>query len=315
MSGAVTILGLGTSGDFALSAAAPEVPFPAVAGTSFAVPITFRPTAEGAIVGTLSITTDGGSYSIPLSGVGQSAVPKLVDIAAGPGLPAHHVMGTVSIQTVTLTNVSDAPMTLTQILPPASPFSLSGLPDTGAVLAAGDSFIASITYAPTTAGTSSGYLSVAAGDVVAAMAVEGSALMGGKLRISPDAIDVGTVYIGNSQDGGVPPAVANEGDVASRHRGRSEAAHDDETFQAVSPFDEGTIIAPGATLEQLVRISPAALGLNTDVWQLNANDGQGLRVLTFSVTGLTWPPSAAPPRRRCPRRRPRRIRRPRRRSL
>jgi outer membrane protein assembly factor BamB len=287
VSGAVTVVGLGTSGDFALSADAPEVPFAAAAGTSFTVPITFRPTADGAIVGTLRITTDGGSYAIPLSGVGQSAVPKLSMSPPVLTFPPI-VMGSVSIQTVTLTNVSDAPMTLTEILPPASPFSLSGLPSAGAVLASGDSFIASISYAPTTAGTSSGYLSVAAGDVVAAMAVEGSALMGGKLRISPDSIDVGSDYVGNLQTAVFQ--LVNDGDVAVVIEKSKPPTT--TTFQAVSPFDEGTIIAPGASLEQLVRVSPAALGLNTDVWQLNANDGQGLRVLSFSVTGIAWPTPA-----------------------
>jgi MYXO-CTERM domain-containing protein len=242
-------------------------------------------------VGTLRITTDGGTFAIPLSGVGQSKVPKL-QITPAVLTFAPVVMGNVSTETVTITNVSDAPMTLTGIVPPAPPFSLSGLPEAGATLDAGASFIATIAYAPTMTGTSSGYLSFAAGDAVAALAVEGSALTGGRLRIAPQTIDVGSDIVGD-----VSTAVfqlTNDGDVAlviEKSKPPTSPA-----FQAIDPFDEGTVIAPGASLEQLVRVSPAAVGPNTDVWQLNANDGQGLRLVTFTINGVAPPaPAAATP--------------------
>jgi hypothetical protein len=288
--GPVTIIGLGISGDFSLTGLAPEVPFSAAAGASFSIPVAFRPTSEGAIVGTLRLTTDGGSFAIPLSGVGQSKVPKL-EMTPSVLTFAPVVVGAVSIETVTITNVSDAPMTLTGIVPPAPPFSLLGLPEAGATLDAGASFIATITYAPTTPGTSSGYLSFAAGDAVAAMAVEGSALMGGRLRIAPDTINAGSDIVGD-----VSTAVfqlTNDGDVPliiEKSKPPTSPA-----FQAVAPFDEGTVIAPGASLEQVVRVSPVVVGANTDVWQLNANDGQGLRLVTFTVTGVAAPTPLASP--------------------
>jgi outer membrane protein assembly factor BamB len=286
--GAVTVLGLGISGDFALGAASPETPFAVAAGQSASIPVVFRPTTEGAIVGTLRITTDGGTFAIPLSGVGQSAVPMLT--MTPPVLTfSPLVMGNVSTETVTITNVSDAPMTITAITPPAEPFSLSGLPDVGAVLDAGASFIATIAYAPTMVGTSSGYFSIAAGDVVAAMAVEGSALMGGKLRIAPQTLDSGSYNIGEISMSVFQ--LSNEGDVPiTIEKSKPPTA---SAFQAVAPFDEGTVLAPGASIEQLVRVSPTEAGAISDVWQLNADDGQGLRVVTFSVTG-NKPPTPAP---------------------
>ena len=304
--GPVTVVDLGISGDFMLTSSAPEPPFAVAAGAAFSVPVVFHPTTEGAIVGTLRITTEGGSFAIPLSGVGESAVPMLT-MSPSVLTFAPVVMGNSSTQTVTITNVSDLPMTLTGISPPAQPFALSGLPSTGAVLEAGASFVATITYAPTQAGTSTGYVSVAAGDVLAAMAVEGSALTGGKLRIAPQTIDAGsgTDYVGNVQTAVFQ--LVNDGDVAIVIEKSKPPTT--TTFQAVSPFDEGTIIAPGASIEQLVRVSPTVPGANTDVWQLNANDGQGLRLVTFKVTGVarvpppTQPAAAVhrPTRRRRPR--------------
>jgi outer membrane protein assembly factor BamB len=285
--GTVTIVGLGTSGDFGLTGAVPQTPLVLPAGASVPIPIAFHPTTEGAIVGTLRITTDGGTFSIPLSGVGQSTVPML---SMTPAVLTFSpiVMGTVSTEAVTITNLSDAPMTLTAITPPAAPFTISGLPDVGSVLEAGDSFVATIAYSPTMIGTSSGYFSVAAGDTVAAMAVEGSALMGGKLRISPQTIDQGSAAIGDvsmavfqlSNDGDVPVVI---------EKSKPPTA---PAFEAISPFDEGTVLDPGASIEQLVRVSPTEVGPVSDAWQLNADDGQGLRLVTFTVTGT---PAPAPP--------------------
>jgi outer membrane protein assembly factor BamB len=286
--GAVTVEALAVSGDFSLGDGAPEVPFAAQAGAAFSVPVAFHPSTEGAIVGTLRITTDVGSFAIPLSGVGQSAVPKL---AMSPSVLnfAPIVMGNVATATVTITNVSDVPMTLTGVSPPAPPFSLSGLPGAGTVLDAGASFTATIAYTPTMAGTSSGYLSVAAGDAVAALAVEGSALTGGKLRIAPQAIDAGSLGVGEAATAVFQ--LTNDGDlpvVIEKSKPPTSPA-----FMPDAPFDEGTVLAPGASLEQLVHVSPTIAGVTTDVWQLNANDGQGLRVVTFTVTGTAPPETAA----------------------
>jgi len=192
------------------------------------------------------------------------------------------VLGAVETQTVTITNETDTAVTLTAVTPPAPPFSVSDLPAVGTVLASGDSFVVTLAYTPTVVGSSSGYLSVAAGDAVAAVAVEGSALKGGTLRITPAALDAGSLAIGS-----VATSVfrlTNDGDAAlviEKSKPPTSAA-----FQAQSPFGEGTILAPGASLTQLVRVSPTMEGTNADVWQLNANDGLGLRLVTMTAFGL-----------------------------
>jgi len=287
--GAVSILGLGISGDFALTDAAPEVPFSVAGGASFSIPVVFRPTSEGPIVGELRITTDGGPFVFSLTGVGQSRVP---DLATSPSIVtfAPIVIGSTSTQTVTITNVSDASMTLTASTPPAAPFLVTGMPRAGTIVRAGDSFVATIAYAPTTTGSSSGYLSVVAGNVVATVPVEGSALVGGKLRIAPDVLDAGSMVVGRASTAIFQ--LMNEGDAPLLIEKSKPPTS--SVFQAEDPFGEGTVIAPGASFEQLVNVSPAVAGVATDVWQLNADDGQGLRVLSMEVTGVTPAPAVAP---------------------
>jgi iron transport multicopper oxidase len=289
-SGAVTVLGLATTGDFVLTAASPVPPFPVAAGATVQIPIDFRPSTEGPLAGTLSVTTVDGTFAIPLTGVGQSKAPKL---ATSPAVVMFSpvVVGSVSTATVTITNVSDADVTLTGIAPPAPPFAVSGLPDPGAVLEPGASFIATLTYAPATAGTSAGYLGIEGDTTMAAIPVEGAALMGGKLRIAPDTINAETMTVGDVSTASF--MLANDGDlpiIIEKSKPPTSPA-----FQAQSPLDEGTAIAQGATLEVLVRVSPTAVGANTDVWQINASDGQGLRLVTMTVTGAARPTPAPTP--------------------
>ncbi|HVX95852.1 MAG TPA: choice-of-anchor D domain-containing protein [Polyangia bacterium] len=285
---ATTIVGLGAAGDFAVGGDAPQVPLAVAAGGALSIPVSFQPSTEGAIAGALRISTDAGTFAIPLSGVGQSKAPKLV-IAPAVVTFAPLVVGRASTQTVTITNVSGAPMPLTDFVPPSAPFSVSGLPDAGAALAAGDSVTVTITYAPSAAGTSSSSLSIASGEATAAVAIEGSALMGGKLRISSTALDAGTNYVGVSSTAVFQ--LTNEGDmplVIEKSKPPTSMA-----FQAAAVFGEGTTLAAGASLEQLIVATPVVVGVNSDVWQLNANDGQGVRIVTMTVTGVAPPAPAS----------------------
>ena len=289
-SGRVQVASLGTSGDFTLTVAAPSVPFTAAAGDTIVVPIAFRPTAEGPDVGALQVTTDQGTFSITLTGVGQSAAPKL---AASPSVVTFSpvVVGTTATSTVDVTNVSDAPMTISATTSPAAPFSIDGLPAAGTVVAPGGSFTATLTFAPTSVGSSSGYFSVTASGSVAAVAVGGSAVVGGKLRIAPDTLDLGALHVGD-----VVTSVfelTNVGDMSLVIEKSQPPLS--PAFTAQTPLAEGTILAPGASLEQLIRVSPTVVGPVTDVWRINANDGQGLREISLTVTGLTPLPVVAPP--------------------
>jgi outer membrane protein assembly factor BamB len=289
-SGRVQVASLGTTGDFALTGAAPSVPFTAAAGDTIVLPIAFRPTQEGPDVGALQVTTDQGTFSIALTGVGQSSVPKL---AASPSVVTFSpvVVGTMATSTVEVTNVSDAPMTISATSSPAAPFSIEGLPAVGTVVAAGGSFTATVTFAPASVGSSSGYFSVTASGAVAAVAVGGSAVAGGKLRIAPDILDLGALHVGD-----VVTSVfelTNVGDVSLVIEKSQPPLS--PAFTAQTTLPEGTILAPGASREQLIRVSPTVVGPVTDVWRINADDGQGLREISMTVMGLEPLPVVVPP--------------------
>ncbi|HEX4403781.1 MAG TPA: choice-of-anchor D domain-containing protein [Polyangia bacterium] len=290
VSAAVNVAALGVVGDFSLTDAAPAPPFVASAGATFSLPIAFHPTTEGPVSGALEITTDGGTFAIPLTGVGQATTPTF---AVTPTIVtfAPSVIGTTAAQTVTVTNVSATPLVITGLATPDAPFVMTGLPAIGTTVPAGGAVTATITFTPTAIGSSSGFFSLSAGSAVAAVAIAGSALGGGKLRIAPTGFDLGEMYLGAAQTTVVQ--LANDGDVAVVIEKSKPPTS--PSFVVQSPLDEGTIIGPGMSVEQLIRVSPAALGVNTDVWQLNADDGQGLRVVTMTVTGIARPVAPADP--------------------
>ncbi len=62
--------------------------------------------------------------------------------------------------TVTFSNVGGAPLTINAVMPPASPFSVTGLPVAGAVLNPGDSVTVTLGFSPTTQGSFTGNLVV-----------------------------------------------------------------------------------------------------------------------------------------------------------
>jgi iron transport multicopper oxidase len=278
---AVTVAAVGITGDFELAAPSLPVPFVAQAGDAIDLPVVFRPSLEGPIVGALKLTTERGTFNVPLTGVGSSASPKLVVQPAVVSF-SHAAIGKSAVQTVSITNVSATDLTISGVSAPAAPFSATGLPDAGFVLPAGQSFTVTIEYAPASTGVSSAYLGIEAGAALAALAIEGTAYGGGRLRVTPDALDVGAVAIGDTAQATF--RLINEGDLpVTILKSKPPTA---PAFQPQSTFDEGTIIPPGATLDQVVRMSPATAGTSTDTWQLNADDGQGLRVVTMSVTGV-----------------------------
>jgi len=125
------------------------------AGANCTVNVTFTPAALGPQTGSVTITdnaTSGGSQTVSLSGKGYSGAVSLSPTSLAF---ANQLVGTTSTaQTVTLTNSSSAPLTITSIIgwtdftvASDCPFSTSG------ALAAGASCHINISFAPRTMGT------------------------------------------------------------------------------------------------------------------------------------------------------------------
>ncbi|MDO7875654.1 FG-GAP-like repeat-containing protein [Hymenobacter sp. ASUV-10] len=97
---ALTISGIATTGDFAISGAVPTSV--AANGGTATVGVTFGPTADGARTGTLVITSNIGTYTVALAGTGLAAPPTISSISPNPVAPG----GTVTITGTNLTGAT-----------------------------------------------------------------------------------------------------------------------------------------------------------------------------------------------------------------
>ena len=118
----------------------------------------FAPTAAGNVAGAISIVSDAANspLNISLSGTGAQAGLSLSPASFNFGSV---VDGQTKSQSITVTNTGTAALTIAQLSVTGSGYSASGLA-TPATVAAGKSVTFSVLFAPTTAGSLAGTVSI-----------------------------------------------------------------------------------------------------------------------------------------------------------
>jgi hypothetical protein len=277
-----------TDGEFTVGATTPPLPATLNVGDTLTTSVTFAPTTVGLHEASFDAATSVGTQPFEMTGTGQNAAATLVVSPTSVNLGAT-IVGTPLTASVTFSNEGAQPLTVSSITAPAAPFSASGLPAAGAVIAAGQSVSATVTFAPTGTGTFNGSLAIATNGGNATISVTGSAAAAGHLVIAPNAASAGNVTVGGTSLTSF--TVTNTGAsvvTVSKSKAPANAA-----FSVVSDIPEGSTINPGATVTATLRFTPTALGLVSDVWTLNADDGGGLREVPIAGNGVQGIP--APP--------------------
>ena len=207
INGALTSIAV-SAGDFTLQAN--------TCGTSLApqtgctVSIVFRPTATGARIGMLTILSDAGTQTVPLTGIGTApATDKLSPLAL---TFAQQVVNTTSAeQTVTLTNDGDVPLTLVAAQILSGDF--TAVNACGPTLPAHTSCGVSVSFAPKHVGVLTGILQLTDVQHAQTVALNGTAIAGAGVSISPSSLTFANTGVGNAgapqtltltNNGGVP---------------------------------------------------------------------------------------------------------------
>ncbi|MBB4921489.1 choice-of-anchor D domain-containing protein [Kitasatospora kifunensis] len=285
-SSAVTVTAISGSSPF--GTAPPIVPVTLAAGQQLAVPVSFAPTAAGAVSGQLTVTTTAGSFLLSLHGVGTKP-----GLAASPGTAAFtdQPSGTNATLNVQVTNTGTAAETISASTLPGAPFTVTGVPANGTAVAPGSSFVASVTYAPTAAGNSTDALTVTSTSGTLTVPITGSATAGqGHLTFSPPSLSFGSVAVGSSATASFD--ITNDGNVPVTVT-KAKAPNDD--FSTGTPLAEGLVIGPDQVVHQSVTFTPSAPGNQSADYEVTGDAGQGamLEQLTGTGTGTLPPPSAA----------------------
>ncbi|HJZ65230.1 MAG TPA: choice-of-anchor D domain-containing protein [Candidatus Acidoferrum sp.] len=154
---AVQITGVSITGT-GLTASGLTVPTTLNPSATATLSVTFAPTAAGAVSGNLTITSNGSGspLTIPVSGTGVQAGLSVSPSSFNFGSV---IDGQTKSQTFTITNTGTVTLTISQISITAAGYSVNGLSTTS--VAPGGTATFNAVFAPTTAGSLAGSVSIA----------------------------------------------------------------------------------------------------------------------------------------------------------
>lgn len=250
------------------------------AGATLPVSVTFRPAHPGPVVASLDIPTSAGTRSVAISGYGSA--PGLLLSAAPVDFGTIATRAGGKRLSFTIANSSGAPETVTGLRLPAAPFSVSGLPAAGTVLAPRQAVTASVLFDPAVPGswrsrvgilTSGGSVTVR----LAASARDGRP----RLVAGPRRIDLGSVRVGRSASAEM--RIANAGSVPLEI---TRAIAPLGAFSASFAVPEGISLDPGSALHVRIVFAPRHRGRFGGRYLIRGNDGRGPIVVTFSGRGV-----------------------------
>jgi nitrogen fixation protein FixH len=174
------------------------LPLTLPAGESQPFNITFTPQTSGTVSGNLAIINTGSTSTVNVGLAGGSdSAGFLTPSPASLNFGSVQV-GSNQVLSETLTNTGGSGVTVTQVSPTGTGFSVSGL-SLPLNLAAGQSQAFNVTYTPTSAGGSSGNLAIIsnASNSSLNVALSGNGLAPGSLTPNPSSLNFGGVQVGN----------------------------------------------------------------------------------------------------------------------
>ena len=259
------------------------VPLTISAGTSTSVPITFAPPSVGTFSGsvTLAVTANqvNGTAGFSFTGSGVVAgilLPTLSSVTFG----SIQVGGKTS-KSVTLTNNGGTPVTISQVIPSAAGFQVSGL-TAQTTIAPNQSIVFNTTFAPTKTGTASGALSIVsdASNSPLSISLSGVALAAGALSPGPSSANFGNVTVGNNQT--VPMTVTNTGGETVT---LSSATVSGAGF-TVTGLAAPVTLSTGQAAAFNVVFTPSAAGATSGALTINSNASNATLSIPLSGTGV-----------------------------
>ncbi len=185
----------------------PALPLTVRAGGSASFQVAFLPNAAQTFSGNVAITFShqagmSSTHSVAVTGTGVSPAPPsqtyLLSASASSLSFGNTLVGSSAAQTMTLTNSGTGSVTISQAAISGAGFSVSGF--TGAVtLTAGQSLTLTVGFAPVTAGSAAGSISVvsSATNSPATIALSGTGVQA-QISVTPASVSFGNITVGAS---------------------------------------------------------------------------------------------------------------------
>jgi Abnormal spindle-like microcephaly-assoc'd, ASPM-SPD-2-Hydin len=281
-----------------------SLPLTLVRGQRVTMTVTFTPSSSGStsgtvsLLGSISMLDPGGqkpkelssistlssvptSLSLPVSGAGIMTGQLL---ATPPSLSFGSVqIGSSTTRSETLTNSGSSSVTVTQANVTGSGFSVTGL-SLPMALSPKQSFTFGVAFAPTSAGSASGSISVVsdAPNPNLTIALAGSGTAAGQLSVSPGTLSFGSVVVGTSKSLSASLSASGASvTVSSATFGTSEFT--------LSGISFPLMLAAGQSASFAISFRPQASGSASDSASFWSNASNSPAVETLSGNG-TAPP-------------------------
>jgi hypothetical protein len=261
---------------FSMSTLSPQTLTP---GQTASFTATFGPTVAGNASGSVSITNSTGSpLIIGLSGSGATTQAQLAINPSPLNFNSVNV-GSNAMQTVTLTNTGNATLNITAATITGSGYTMSLQPTS---INAGANTAFTVTFTPTTGGSTSGSISITsnAPNSPASIGLSGTGLQA-QISATPSSVPFGTVVIGNTNSQSV--ALKNNGNTTLTF---SQINVSGTVFNQTG-LSTTTTIAAGASATFNATFTPSSTTPVTGTITLTTNGTPSQLVINLSGTGQT----------------------------
>lgn len=252
-------------------------------GSTATLNFAFAPTATGSFSANIGILNDGATSpaTVPVSGTGVSTQLTV------PGSLAFGSVnvGSSAAQNLAITNSGTAAVTISQITTTGAAFSYTGV-TVPLTLTPGQSATASVRFAPTTAGTASGSITVTSDAPSVSATLSGTGVQP-VLSVTPTSMAFGNVNTGSSATQAL--TLRNTGTATLN----VSAVTASGTGFSVSGFTLPLTIAPGGTVAGSVRFAPTTGGSFTGSVAFTSNSGTAAAPVSLTGTGVAPAPQLA----------------------
>jgi HYDIN/CFA65/VesB-like, Ig-like domain/Abnormal spindle-like microcephaly-assoc'd, ASPM-SPD-2-Hydin len=249
------------------------------AGQSASFTAKFSPTSGGSASGTVSIVSNAQNspLTIALTGIGAQGIlngnPSSFNFGSVP-------VGTNVSQTITVTNVGNASVTVSTVRVSGTGFSTGGLP--AQTIGAGQSASFSAKFAPVSAGNASGSVTIASNASASPLTIplSGTATQP-QISVIPPSVSFANVVVGNTNSQTI--TVKN---VGTANLTIADAVASGTGF-GISGLNLQTPIPPGASITFNATFTPPSSGSASGSISLASNASNSPLVVSLGGTGIT----------------------------
>jgi hypothetical protein len=262
-----------------------SLPVTLASGQSQAFTVIFTPQSTGAVKGNLAFVNTGLTPTVNVSLAGGAQTDGVLAVSP-PSLNFGSVqVGSNQTLSETVTNSGGSSLTITQVNATGAGFSVSGL-SFPLVLGAGQSQPFSVTFTPTSAGSSNGNLAIVntTSNPTVNVALSGNGLAAGALTPSPSSLGFGNVQVGNNHQ--LSETLTNSGGVDVNISQATVAG----TGFSTNGLNPPLVITAGQHYTFSVIFTPLSSGNSTGTVSIVSNASNPNLAIPLTGTGTAVPP-------------------------